>query len=1107
MTEGEPRRESRRTATFLLTEVESAMPLWDMAPDSADAAIALHYEVIDSAVRAHGGVRAGGIGSGHGVQAMFESAAEAVAAALAVQLALARQDWPAGLAVRVRIGVHTTEERGQHSRGYSDVAAHRCARVRDVAHGGQILLTAATASLVADALPEAAWLADLGPHRLRDLLRPERLYELRHSDLSRDFPPVRSLDVVPNNLPAQLSSFVGRAEELATVRRLLEGQRLVTLTGAGGCGKSRLAVQAAAAMADQWPDGVWWIEVGGLGDGALVAELTAATLRVLVEPAGGPMRALTTQLRGRRLLVCLDTCEHLLDACADLTGGLLRACPEVSVLATSREPLGVLGETVWRVPSLAGKDAVRLFADRAALVQPEASGLADDPAVATICGRLDGIPLAIELAAAWVRALSPAQIAAGLDDRFRLLISGRRDTIARHRTLAASVDWSYDLLEEPDRVVFRRLAVFGGDFDLAAAQAVCAVDQAGDSCGEADTLTVIGHLVDKSLLVVDNGAGEARFRMLDTIRDYARRRLADAGETAAACDRHIGYFLNLAEAAAAGIDHDQDRWCRTLEAEHDNIRDALGWALGADDPERGRRLAAAMGMLWFLHGHLHGGRGILEQAIQLAPEDRSVLQGRLLAGMALMGMAAGDPLLTGDAARRGLDIAIERGDDALRGRCLALLAYAAFYHDFPTAVELADQAKTFSLPAGDDFTTDFAMMVKAFTLHEQDRHAESLELARRTFSRAHRRGDRFSAAFTRNCESFGVFFGGDVRRAVELAIEATHIAEGLADSFTVANLTVFQAWFICLSGDLEGGRRLLEPIARQIEDAGLTEISWLAWGLGKLHLYGGDFEGAAKWAERGGRFAVPTSDNRVACMAQLVEVAAARRLGQRDQARARAERAAALARAIGAYYPLADALEELAHLAAADDPARAEDLHHEALAIRLEHKLRPFYVDSLEALAALAARSQRSDKAVRLLAACEAAREEMGYARAPVNQPAVDETLAAALDALGGDAFATAKDEGSALSLDTAVEYATRARGARARPSSGWASLTPAERQVVRLVTDGLTNPEIAKRLFVTRATVKTHLSHIFAKLDVTNRTELTGLASRATRDQGSMPD
>ncbi len=447
------------TVTFVLADVE---------PESA---IERPERIIDAAVATHGGTRLDRLGQGAGAVAVFESAGDAVAAAHQIQRTLtgdARTELSGG---RLRLGIHTGEAEAREHQAYGGPALHRGARVRDVAHGGQALLSSVTASLVADAPPSGAWLVDLGTHRLRDLSRPERIFELRFEELASEFPPLRSLDALANNLPLQVTSFVGRGRELAIVEGLLGSHQLVTLTGSGGCGKTRLAMQAAAGLADRWPDGVWWVDLGPVTDPTRVAELVAASTRVMVEPAGGPLRALTVHLRDSRLLICLDNCEHVVDPTAEVVDALLRSCPEVSVLATSREPLGVAGETVWRVPSMVEAEAVRLFADRANHVVP--GFVVDDgnrDAVHTVCQRLDGIPLAVELAAAWVRALTPAQIAAGLDDRFRLLAGGPRGVTARQQTLEASVEWSYDLLDEADRRLFRQLSVFSGGFTLDAAR-------------------------------------------------------------------------------------------------------------------------------------------------------------------------------------------------------------------------------------------------------------------------------------------------------------------------------------------------------------------------------------------------------------------------------------------------------------------------------------------------------------------------------------------------------------------------------------------------------------------------------------------------------------
>lgn len=1087
------------TVTFLLTDVEGSTRSWEAAPDAMAKAIARHYELIDAAVAAHDGARPEEQGEGDSVVAAFWSASDAIGAALDLQRALAAEEWPDGRALRVRIGLHTGEARLRDDRNYTGAALHRCARLRDIGHGGQTLVSSVTAALVSDALPSGVWLVDLGAHRLRDLSRSEHVFELRRAEQTAQFAPLRSLDVLANNLPAQLTSFVGRSGELAEVKNLLAAGRLVTLTGSGGCGKTRLAVQAAAAMADGWPDGVWWVDLGPVGDPDLVAEMVASAIRVIVEPVGGPLRALQLQLRDRRLLLCLDNCEHLLDASAGLADTLLRACPDVTILATSREPLGVAGETVWRVPSLAEVEAMRLFGDRAASAQPGFTvDTTNEAAVRTVCRRLDGIPLAVELAAAWVRALAPEQIAGGLDDRFRLLAGGPRGVTARQQTLSASVDWSHDLLDEPDQAVFRRLGAFTGGFTLDAARAVCA----GEPADADDMLAALGRLVDKSLVLTQSANGDTRYRLLDTLRQYASDRLRAAGETATVRDRHLDYFLAFAEAAEPELERaDQDRWLDILETEHDNLRTALDWGLSAPHPERGRRLAAALPRLWLLHGRqANEGIGWLQRAIDRAPDDGSTLQARLLVGVALVAAPAGRFALILDCASRGIEIAAANGDERNRGRGLAIAAYVKGNIDFAVTKEMCAEAKQCAEVSGDEFTADLADLLEGLAWVHLDQHDEAAPLFAAVLARCRHRGDRMLGAYALAGQVYGALFAGETEHAHRLAIEAVELARPLGDYFTLGQATANLAWVLGVMGDIDGGRGLMETVVRSIEGAGPgVDVPMMAVTSGKLRLWAGDLADAIEWFERGVRYAEPMVDNLVASRSLPGLASALRRDGRTDEARQQADRSIELARKLGMAYVQAEALDQSAFLVAAKDAGRAEDLHHDALAVRVEHGLRLYYVDSLDALARLAVRAESFAEAARLLAASDAGRERMLYPRPPIDVADHEATVAEIRAALGDD-FDAAWAEGTELSLDDAVAYARRARGARGRPSIGWDSLTPTELNVVNLVVEGLSNPEIATRLFVSRATVKTHLSHIFAKLDVANRTELATRASTHSR-------
>lgn len=496
------------TVTLLLADVQGSTQLWDSQPQEMTAAIANLDQTLAELVGAHRGIRPVEQGEGDSFVIAFSRASDAVACALALQRAPLAP-------LRLRIGVHTGEVQLRDENNYVGPAINRTARLRELAHGGQTVLSGTTGDLVADTLADDAWLTDLGTHELRDLPRPERVVQLCHPDLCNEFPPLRKREsVVSQRLPAQLTSFVGREAEMREVRDMLAQNRFVTLTGAGGAGKTRLAVQVAASVAGDYADGIWYVDLAPLTDPDLVSLTTARALGLPDQPGRSPEKSLLQFIGDRRMLVVLDNCEHLLDASAALTGALLGACPRLTVLATSREPIGVSGEVTWRVPSLSfDDDAARLFADRAGHARP-GFNLEDGNAAAVqeICRRLDGMPLAIELAAARVRALSPNEILAGLQDRFRLLTGGSRTAVRRQQTLRASVDWSHALLTEPERILFRRLGVFMGGFDLDACRKVVC----DKGLAQHQVLDVLALLIDKSLVTAESAGGPMRYRLLET---------------------------------------------------------------------------------------------------------------------------------------------------------------------------------------------------------------------------------------------------------------------------------------------------------------------------------------------------------------------------------------------------------------------------------------------------------------------------------------------------------------------------------------------------------------------------------------------------------------
>jgi predicted ATPase/DNA-binding CsgD family transcriptional regulator len=1089
-----PRRELRAsilpagTVTLLVAAVD---PPGAGAGPPAGAWPRLH-RLLEDAVAANRGRLPGTFPAGNAV-ACFGSPADAVAAAL--ELRAAARDGgardgaePAALGRRLRIALHTGEARVTDDDRPTGAVVGTGERLAEIANAGQTLVSTVTAAAVGGLLPTGSSLADLGLHRLRDLSPPTRVFELRDGGRAAEPPPLRSLDRVPHNLPVQLTAFVGRRAERAGVGGLLANRRLVTLTGAGGSGKTRLAAQVAADQAERWPDGVWWVELGAVTDAGAVAEAVASAVGVLVEPVRGPLGSLAVQLRDRRLLVCLDNCEHLLEGAAEVAEAALRSCPEVTVLTTSREPLGVPGEAVWRVPPLATDDALALFVERAGAVRPwfTLDG-SSEAAVRTMCSRLDGIPLALELAAAWLGTLTPQQIEAGLDDRFALLVRGPRGAVPRQQTLAASIEWSHALLEEPDRVVFRRLAVFAGGFGLEAARSVAAAGAVAPD----GVLGAIGRLVDKSLVVAEERGGEARYRLLETIRQFAADRLEEAGEGAATRDRHLAHFLAFAEATEPERQRDLDAWRTRLELEHGNLRAALDWGLAAPDPEPGRRLAATLPWLWHLHGQGPEGIDYLRRAVRRAPDDRSRLQARLLTGIALVADTASPFDLEFDAAQRALAIATEHDDEPLRALCLVLSAVGQFFTDFGAAWELSAAAERAAHAAGDRFVGDAAHALQGIILHLQDRHAAAEPLLGAAVEGLLRR-HRGIAATTLGFWACGALYTGELALARQLGERAVRVAEPLGDYHRVGSTRSVLALVHGLGGDVDGGLRRMQPVLRLVEGAeDRVFVPGMARTMGTLELRRGDPEAAARWFEREARSTDRGTETWIAAQAMPGLGAALGSLGRRQEAGAVLDRALAVARRLGMPRVVAEALEAQADLAGADDPDRAVELHHAALAERVEHGLRTFLVDSLDALAALGAGAEPTPEAVRLLAASDQARQAMAYPGDPARRRARDRAVAGLRAALGDGRFAEAWAEGARLSLDEAVAYARRARGTRRRPSTGWDSLTPTELDVVRLVVDGLTNPEIGRRLFMSRGTVKTHLSHIYGKLGVANRTEL----------------
>src|SRR5215216_2463322 len=578
------------TVTFLFTDIEGSTKLSQEYADALPTLLAQHQKILKQAIEAHNGFVFQVVGDSF--SAAFDTATNALKAASEAHRRLHNEEWsPAP--IKVRIGIHTGAAQladdasieGPYS-GYATLALTQ--RIMSAAYGGQILLSQITRDLVWEQLSSDITLLDMGEHRLKDLMHPIHLYQVAAADLLTNFPPLKTLESFPHNLPVQLTSFIGREQEMAETKQLISNARLLTLIGPGGTGKTRLALQIAGDLLPSFIDGVWVAELAPLADASLIPQTIAGIFGLRELPNMSLNNIVTDYLRAKELLLILDNCEHLIEACAQLSENLLRNCPQLKIIASSREALGITGEMVYRVPSLSLPDAaqvtcealmesesVRLFMERATAAQAKFS-LTDQNAssIAQICHRLDGIPLALELAAARVAIFSPEEIAARLGDRFKLLTGGSRTALPRQQTLRALIDWSYDLLSEEEQTLLRQLSVFADGWTFEAAEAVCP---------DLDVLNLLTQLVNKSLVMADERENSTRYHLLETIRQYARDKLLEAGESEQVRNQHLDFFLKFAEEAEQYMNGPQEmEWRTLLDAEYDNLRTALEWGMEND---------------------------------------------------------------------------------------------------------------------------------------------------------------------------------------------------------------------------------------------------------------------------------------------------------------------------------------------------------------------------------------------------------------------------------------------------------------------------------------------------------------------------------------------
>lgn len=793
------------TVTFLFTDIEGSIKLWQQHPDSMPEALARHHALLQNSFISHGGYVFQIIGDAF--CSAFPTANDGLDAALAAQRALADEKWGETGAINVRMALHTGQAElriGEYKSGeyISGLSLSRAARILSAGHGGQILVSLPTAELLRDQLPPDITLRDLGARRLKDLIRPEQIFQVVAPGLRTDFEPLKTLDIYPHNLPVQLSRFIGREREMSEIIKILGRVHLLTLTGIGGTGKTRLALQVSAELVDEFPEGIWLVELASLSDPMLLPQRVAAVLGLRERPDCSLLDLLVEYIHDKNLLIVLDNCEHIVGECAQFVEKLLHIAPKVKILATSRSPLNLAGETIYPIPPLSLPnpnaespllapekfEAVRLFIDRAMSARPDfRMTTANSQAIVKICQHLDGIPLAIELVTARLRAFSVEQIAVRIDDRFRLLTGGYQTSLPRHQTLRGLIDWSYDLLAEKERVLFQRLAVFEGGWDLDAVESTCS----GEGIDRFDVFDLLAHLVDRSLVMLEEVNGETRYRLLETLHQYAQEALEESGWLAFWLDRHMRTYLKLAEQADLNLRSAADIvWIKRLEKDKDNLRLACKTAMQQADGAAVLRFGAALYYFWYRRGYIQEALEYLQQATHIAGVQQHPLElARLLAGLGLLYWLNGNFTMSLDSLNRSIDLLKGFGKEASY-----TMADALFYS---AVAQMRLGYFTASEKAADDSRRLFEQLASAYGLAntyyalgriwlEQGQVSIARPYLQNALDYSRRAGDRLIISLVLNSLELLAISDGDFDVAKQMNQESLALAEEMEDNWMVS---------------------------------------------------------------------------------------------------------------------------------------------------------------------------------------------------------------------------------------------------------------------------------------------------------------------------------
>lgn len=977
------------TVSFLLTDIEGSTPAWERAPDAMGRAMSLHDRLVDEIVSRFGGGRPLEQGEGDSSVSSFLSAGDAVACALELQRTFQTTEWPEPVELWIRMGLHTGDTQIAADGNYYGPTMIRAARLRALAHGGQILISQSLRVMVQDHLPLEASLSDMGMHRLKGMSRPERIYQLCHPSLRNEFPPLAS-EGAKGNIPIQLTAFVGREKEKRELLDLLDHERLVTLAGVGGAGKTRLSTEVASAASSHFPQGAWFVELAPRSGGGFVANAIGETIGVRERTAEPYLETLKSVLGDLALLIVLDNCEHVIEEGAQVAEALLSACPGVKILATSREPLGVPGEVVWRIPPLdasgtesrptgEASDAIRLFMDRALRMGATVDLEKDREVLEEICARLDGLPLAIELAAARTRHLSPGHILKGLKDRLVLLSGGSRTALPRQKTLEGSVAWSFDLLDDAEKSLFVKLSVFAGSFSVEAANEICG----GATLSDDEIFDLLCRLSDKSLIVSEDSPAGPRYRMLETVRAYGRKRLAAERDERVLKDRHLDFYLELVlEPESAGSHWDAVVWMDKLEMEHDDLREATDWSLVREDRSRAFELCRALPLFWLVRGYIGEGREWLQNLFSESGGDAHLRSKALVAACPLW-FYLFDLGSTASAAQEALEVARSAGDRETEGRALNWQGWLANVLDpsgsrpfFEEAISLSRgvsdswglayalngqgfvdtlqghsdaaeaalrEAAALAEEAGDTFITQQSLAWLGWGYLEQGRYAETEELFHRSLRIADRLRDDLFRSVGKMWLGVLYTYKGDYALAGQSLSEAEGAARRIGNPVMIANAL---GWVGFLKSAAAKPGEAVEPLEACISFFRGIGANWFLATyltiLGHVVFALGDTEGAeAHWTEAlqiGQTSGQPWS----VCRASLGLASLARAAGDGSAAEGHAFRALEAARGAG---------------------------------------FLPGAIEAAEVVGSLCLDAGRAEDAARVIGWCEGARAQLGYVR------------------------------------------------------------------------------------------------------------------------------